>query len=65
MPSPPDFSAPTHTRFRPKLAEVVALAEAGDLKGLRAWSYPGFMSTSPRAIERYRTLCVTALEARQ
>jgi hypothetical protein len=65
VPAPPNFSAPTHTRFRPKLAEVVALAEAGDLKALKAWRYAGFMSTSPKAIERYRTLCVTALEARQ
>jgi hypothetical protein len=65
MPSPPDFSAPTHTRFRPKLAEVVALAEAGDLKALRSYRYEGFHSTSPKAILRYRDLAVIALEARQ
>ena len=34
-------------------------------RALKAWRYAGFMSTSPKAIERYRTLCVTALEARQ
>jgi hypothetical protein len=64
MPSPPDFSAPTHTRFRPRLAEVVALAEAGDLKALKAWRYAGFMSTSPKAIQRFRDLSIVALEAR-
>jgi hypothetical protein len=65
MPSPPNFEAETHRRFRPKLAEVVALAEAGDLKALRAYRYEGFHSTSPRAILRYRDLAVIALEARQ
>lgn len=64
LPSPPDFSAETHKRFRPKLAELVAWAEAGDLKALRAWAYPGFMSTSPKAMQRYRDLCIVALEAK-
>lgn len=36
MPTPPDFSATTHARFRNKLDEVVKLAKAGDLKGLKA-----------------------------
>lgn len=35
LPEPPDFSAETHRPFRKKLATVVELAEAGDLKGPR------------------------------
>ena len=34
LPPPPDFSAPTHARFRAKLAQIVALAEAGDIAAL-------------------------------
>lgn len=64
VPSAPDFSAPTHKRFVKKLNEVIALAEAGDLKGLRA-SQISVVSSSPRAIARYRDLCVTALEAQR
>ncbi|MCP6582410.1 hypothetical protein NL505_28690, partial [Klebsiella pneumoniae] len=36
LPAAPDFSAATHTRFRSRLAEIVAMAEAGDIAGLRA-----------------------------
>jgi hypothetical protein len=64
MPTIPDFSADTHKRFRPKLDEVVAMAKAGDLKGLKSYKYKGFVSTSPKAILRYRDLCVMALEAK-
>jgi len=64
MPPPPDFSAPTHARFRNKLASVVALAEAGDLDGLRAFEINP-VSSSPKAIKRYRDLCIMALEARR
>lgn len=62
LPEPPDFSAETHKRFRNKLAAVVALANAGDLNGLRAFQINP-VSSSPKAIARYRDLCVTALEA--
>lgn len=31
LPPVPDFSKPTHARFRAKLAQIVALAEAGDM----------------------------------
>lgn len=62
LPEPPDFSAETHKRFRNKLAAVVALAGAGDLNGLRAFQINP-VSTSPKAIARYRDLCVMALEA--
>jgi hypothetical protein len=64
MPEPPDFSAPTHTRFRNKLASVVELAKAGDLKGLQAFQINP-VSSSPKAIARYRDLCIIALEARR
>lgn len=63
LPAEPDFSAETHKRFRPKLAEVVALAKAGDVAGLRAFDIKP-ISTSPKAIDRYRNLAVIALEAR-
>jgi hypothetical protein len=64
LPPPPDFSAPTHARFRNKLAAVIALAEAGDLDGLRAFQINP-ISSSPKAIKRYRDLCIMALEARK
>jgi hypothetical protein len=64
LPEPPDFSAPTHTRFRNKLASVVELAKACDLKGLQAFQINP-VSSSPKAIARYRDLCIIALEARQ
>lgn len=63
LPPVPDFSAPTHARFRKKLAEVVEMAEAGDLKGLKAY-HINPVSSSPKAIDRYRNLAVIALEAR-
>jgi hypothetical protein len=63
LPPAPDFSAATHGRFRARLAEVVALAEAGDAAGLRAVVIKP-ISTSPKAIARYRDLAVVALEAR-
>ncbi|MFN3349072.1 hypothetical protein [Pseudorhodoplanes sp.] len=64
LPEPPDFSAETHKRFRNKLATVVALANAGDLEGLRAFQINP-VSSSPKAIKRYRDLCIIALEARR
>jgi hypothetical protein len=64
LPDKPDFSAETHKRFRPKLDEVVALVKAGDIKGLKAYKINP-VSTSPKAIARYRDLCVIALEAKK
>lgn len=64
LPAAPDFSKPTHARFRAKLAKLVALAEAGDLEGLKAIEINP-VSTSPKAMARYRDLAVMALEARQ
>ena len=62
LPAAPDFSKPTHARFRAKLAKLVALAEAGDVEGLKAIEINP-VSTSPKAMARYRDLAVVALEA--
>ena len=35
LPQAPDFSKPTHARFRAKLAQIVTLAEAGDIAALQ------------------------------
>lgn len=63
LPPPPDFSAPTHARFRGKLADLTALAEAGDVKGLEAFEINP-VSSSPKTLARYRDICVIALKAR-
>jgi hypothetical protein len=51
LPSPPDFSAPTHARFRAKLAALVELAGKADATGLRAIPINPF-SSSPKALAR-------------
>jgi hypothetical protein len=61
---PPDFSAATHARFRAKLEGLVALAEKGDVDGLRAVEINP-VSSSPKAMARYRDLAVMAIEARE
>lgn len=63
LPKAPDFSKPTHARFRVKLAQIVALAEAGDIAGLHAFEINP-VSSSPKAMARYRDLCVIAITAR-
>ena len=63
LPQPPDFSKPTHARFRTKLAQIVALAEAGDIAGLQAFEINP-VSSSPKAMARYRDLCVIAITSR-
>ena len=63
LPTAPDFSKPTHARFRAKLAQIVALAEAGDIAALQAFEINP-ISSSPKAIARYRDLCVVAITAR-
>ena len=63
LPPAPEFSKPTHTRFRAKLAQIVALAEAGDIAGLQAFEINP-VSSSPKAMARYRDLCVIAIAAR-
>ena len=64
MPSPPDFSAETHARFRKKLAEIVAFADAGDLKGLKSIEINP-ASSSRKAMAKYRDLAIIAIEARK
>jgi hypothetical protein len=63
LPTAPDFSKPTHARFRAKLAQIVALAEVGDIAGLQAFEINP-VSSSPKAMARYRDLCVIAITAR-
>ena len=63
IPDAPDFSKPTHTRFRARLAQIVAMAEAGDIAGLQAFEINP-VSSSPKAMARYRDLCVIAITAR-
>ena len=63
LPPAPDFSKPTHARFRAKLAQIVALAEAGDIAALQAFEINP-VSSSPKAMARYRDLCVIAIAAR-
>ena len=63
LPTVPDFSKPTHARFRAKLAQIVALAEMGDIAGLQAFEINP-VSSSPKAMARYRDLCVIAITAR-
>jgi hypothetical protein len=64
LPMPPDFSKPTHERYRAKLGKLVELATAGDIAALKATEIKP-ISTSPKAMARYRDLAVLALEARQ
>ena len=63
LPPAPDFSKPTHARFRAKLAQIVALAEAGDIVSLQAFEINP-VSSSPKAMARYRDVCVIAITAR-
>ncbi len=64
LPPAPDFSAPTHARFRAKLAALVELAGKADATGLRAIPINP-VSSSPKALARYRDLAVLAIEARE
>ncbi|MCA3445701.1 MAG: hypothetical protein INF93_03115 [Rhodobacter sp.] len=63
LPQALDFSKPTHARFRAKLAQIVALAETGDIAALQAFEINP-VSSSPKAMARYRDLCVIAITAR-
>jgi len=63
IPAPPNFEAATHARFRGKLAEVVAMVERSDVEALASYEYRGFLSSSPKAIVRFKDLALTALRA--
>lgn len=62
LPAAPDFTAATHAPYRKKLAALVELAKAGDAKGLKAVAINP-TSSSPKALARYRDLCLVALAA--
>jgi hypothetical protein len=49
-------------RAQPAIAP--GAAEGPSFEGLEPWKYTGFMSTSPKAIQRYRDLAIMALEAK-
>jgi hypothetical protein len=63
LPPPPDFSAPTHARYRETAEELVALAKAGNIDALKRLNFKTY-SSSPKAMAKYRDLAVIALEAR-
>ena len=63
LPPVPDFSADLHKRNRGRLAQLVEMAERGDVAGLEAFPIKP-NCTSPKAMDRYRNLCVIALKAR-
>lgn len=62
LPPEPDFTAACNAPYRERLAEITALAKAGDVKGLRAMEIPDYNSIV-RTLARYRDLAVTALTA--
>jgi len=63
LPTAPDFSKPIHARFHAKRAQVVTSAEARNIRELQAFEIDP-VSSSPKAMARYRDLCVIAITAR-
>lgn len=63
LPDAPDFSADTHKPFRKKLEQLVALVKAADIEGLEAFEIKP-ISSSRKAMDRYRNLSVVALKAK-
>lgn len=63
MPATPDFSKTTHAGHRKHLANVVALAKAGDVAGLEAY-FINPRGSSSILLARYRLGCVLALKAK-
>ncbi|QIB32258.1 hypothetical protein [Ancylobacter pratisalsi] len=55
---------PTHARLRAKLAKLAAVAEAGDVEGLKAIDI-NRVSTSPKAMARHSDRAIMAIEARR
>lgn len=64
VPTPPDFTADTHKRFRKRLGEIVEMVKAGNIRGLKADTTEP-KSSSRVALCRYRDLAITALEAQK
>jgi hypothetical protein len=63
LPEPPNFEADTHKPFRAKRETLIRMAERGDAEGLRGFEIKA-TSTSPKALARYRDLCLIALAAK-
>ncbi len=57
------YAVTTLARFRATLAQIVALAQASDIAALQAFEINP-VSSSPKAMARYRDLCVIAIAAR-
>lgn len=62
LPTPPDFSKPSHAPYRKRLAAMVAMAEAGDDCGLAALTFK-IERSSQKIMARYRDACLAALKA--
>jgi len=60
LPTPPDFSKPSHAPYRKRLAAMIAMAEAGDDVGLAALTFKVERS-SQKIMARYRDACLKAL----
>jgi hypothetical protein len=63
MPTPPDFSKPSYAPDRKRLAELAALAEAGDVAALRGYWIKTYY-TAAIEMDRFRHRAILALEAR-
>jgi hypothetical protein len=63
LPIPPNFDAETHAPYRKRLAALIDLIEARDLKGLKAHEMLRPYNSSIVALHRYRDLALTALGA--
>lgn len=64
LPAAPDMSAPTHKHYVTKLADVVKLAKAGDLKGVQSYKVSDRDDGSPLLVKRYQKLAIVALKAK-
>lgn len=63
LPTPPSPHAPSNAKYAPDVAALVDLAKAGDVAGLRAFPINP-VSSFRKAMDRYRQLAITALEAK-
>jgi hypothetical protein len=63
MPTPPDFSAASYAPDRKRLAELVAMAEAGDVAALRAYAIKTYYTAAVEC-DRFRHRAIIALEAK-
>lgn len=62
VPTPPDFTADTHRRYRAQRLHIIALVDARDVGALRAEAIKT-TGSSGKALDRYRQLAIVALEA--